>query len=249
MGLGDDLKQAEMKVHMARVANDQARKEAEAAVRRAEKAREARMLDIEKMMRSVKKETARRVASYNGVFLYVDRVVCAGTKLSLDAFLDAKVDVRGGIYPGGCFGTPRDHRKLFILIESPAGTILRECDPDEEKKARDFVTLVNTTAAKVNEVQANARRQLEKLQDELDKEEAKTAEIDAAKAVLEAAKNDTSAVDAAQRAFEEAKLNASKEELTAYNDERNRYGRTILVAVSVAVVVLVAIVVALVFSL
>lgn len=236
MGFGDDLRQAEMNVRMACASYEQTQKEAEDAVRRAEKARDARIRDIEKNMGSVKKEAARRVASFKNIFLYVDRVVCAGSRLGFDEALVATVDVRGGIYPGGRFGAPRDHRRLFVLIESPAGTILRECDPNEEKKARDFVALVNETAASASEVKENACRQLEKLQVELDKEKVDTDEIETAKSALNAVKNDTEVVDAARKALEDLRAQASQEELAAYSDEKARRGRKVLAGAVVLVI-------------
>lgn len=248
MGFSDVLRQAEEDVRKVSSRHEKARREAEGEVRRAEKAQEERVRDIEKRMRSIEKKTTCSVAFFNGIHLYANRVAYADTKLSLDASLKAAVDIRGGIYPGGRSGLPRDYRKMFIVIESHTGSILRECDPDDEKKARDFVALVKATAAKAGKVKADASRQLAELQVELDKEKANTSEIEAAKAALEAVESDTGEIDEARKALEELRSKVPQEELAAYNEEKIRYGRKILAGLLIAAIVLIAIVLAVVLS-
>ena len=143
--------------------------------------------------------------------------------------------------------TTHDERRLFITISSPQGQITAEGKPEEEASARDFVSAVVSYAASYNAKAAAYNGECKRLNDSLSAQKEALRHIETDVSAIEAARKDTAQVDEAKASLEAIMGSGSDDDrsaLTAYEKKK----KTRLIVAIAGAVILVAVVVVLVLA-
>ena len=239
----DDLRRAESDVYEAKSSHRSAVKRAESAVRDAKETQERRIKAAEKKMREAEKDADRRLGSYKSASLYADRVAGKGVVVPLGTRLVARVEIRPRS-ASGRDGQPADLWRPFLVIESPAGNIVVEGEPDDEQAARNFAAAVNKAAANAEEAARARKAALDQLQRELEEARSDTSAIQEAEAALAAVQADTSKVDEAQAALEDLKASLPAEAVEGYERKQAELGTKALIVIGIVVAALIYVIVA-----
>lgn len=244
MGFAEDMRQAEENFMAAKAVYSAAVSAASASISQTEKEYRRRICRVEASLTS-----SKTLDHYKGISVYSDRIVHSGTVLKLTTDVRVTVESRGGIYPAGRSGIRKDLRKLFIVVESPEGSILVKCNPNDEERARSFAARLRGLLSQGSETLAAKHTELARLQSELAIAQADTGAIHAAQYHYQVVCSDTAAVRAAEQALAALRASASQAEVAAYeNSKRQTRNRDRVLAIVAGIVVVAAVAAVMVFA-
>ncbi|WP_080801800.1 hypothetical protein [Arabiibacter massiliensis] len=163
MGYREEARAAEEKILDAKIAYQSAIRDAERALKWAERdledikrnhaqlvrdaerkilvlerARKRHIDDLDAKIEEANRSPRKKLGTFKGVALYADSVSGKGSKIKFDQSTRVEVDARGGEYPAGRFGVIKDCKELFLVVSSFDGCIMVEFDPKEEEAVRAF---------------------------------------------------------------------------------------------------------------
>jgi hypothetical protein len=220
---------------------------AQAALKQAQAEYDANLKKAQAALEQINRDYTRKVASFEGIELYRDRIVGDDQSIALTSDMTVSAEASGSIS-----ATPEIHdtRKLTLTVTGREGTHAFICDPDKGEQAcnfiRDIMELVVGADTRIEEL----RMKTEAAQERIHQLEANTTPVNNARDWLVQVEDQTDTIRQAKRVLNELDRAATADERNALkvHDQGRRRRKVLVVSIVVAVLVIAAFIAALVCS-